>query len=85
MTKPIQIRNEDVVRHIRELAAIRGRSITEVVDCAVQTELERARRETGLDERRRKVDEALARIRALPVLGPIPTDDDFYDEAGLPK
>jgi len=86
MTKPIQIRNEDVVRDIRELAALKHRPITEAVAEAVRTELVRARRvATPEAEREREIDEILARVRALPRTGKDLTDDDLYDEDGLPR
>lgn len=86
MTKPIQIRNEDVVRDIRELAALKNEAITEAVATAVRTELMKLRRaSTPAAERERKIDEIMARVRALPPTGQTLTDDDLYDEDGLPR
>jgi hypothetical protein len=85
MTKPIQIRKDDVARDIRELAALRGASITDVVGEAVRTELERERRRGSTEAREREIDRILARVRALPRTGQMLTDDDLYDEDGLPK
>ena len=85
MTKPIQIRNEEVARDIRELASLRRKPLTEAVAEAVRTELVRARRaSTPRAERERKIDEILARVRALPRRGQPLTDDDLYDADGLP-
>lgn len=83
MNKPIQIRNEQVSSDIRELASIKRKPITDAVGEAVRHELERERQEK--QARRREVDRLLADIRALPVVGPMPTDDDFYDQDGFPK
>jgi hypothetical protein len=86
MTKPIQIRRERVVRNIRELADLTQLPITDAVDTAVQNELARARRRmTPAQERERRIDEVLARIRALPRTGEVLTDEDLYDEDGFPR
>jgi hypothetical protein len=85
MTKPIQIKNEDVVRDIRELAALRGQAITDTVGEITRAELERARRRASSEDNDREIDRILAEIRALPRVGVVPHDDDFYDEDGLPK
>jgi len=86
-TVPIQIRNPEVVRAIRRLAKKTGRPLTESVAAAVNAELER-RTKVGPEEqerRRRAVREAVARFRDAPIVGPLLTDDDLYDEDGLPR
>lgn len=85
MTKPIQIRNEDVVRDVREAAALTGLSITKVVAEGARLVAERARHVRSPEERRREVDRIIAEFRALPKTGQTLTDDDLYDEYGLPK
>ena len=85
MTKPIQIRNEDVVRDIREAVALTQQSITEVVADGVRMVLDQARRRATKEIREREIDRILAEVRALPQLGPPLTDDDLYDQDGLPK
>jgi hypothetical protein len=85
MTKPIQIRNEDVAADVRELAARRGRSITEMIAQLVRPELERERRRGDPEARRREIARIVAEFRALPRRGKPLTDDDLYDEFGLPK
>ena len=85
MTKPIQIRNEDVVRDIREAVALTQQSITEVVADGVRMVLDQARRRATKETREREIDRILAEVRALPQLGPPLTDDDLYDQDGLPK
>ncbi|HZL00349.1 MAG TPA: type II toxin-antitoxin system VapB family antitoxin [Caulobacteraceae bacterium] len=84
---PIQIRNPEVVRAIRALAQKTGRPITETVATAVDAELKR-RDVLGDEERKRKLRamrDIVARIQQLPIIGPDLTDDDLYDEDGLPK
>ncbi|MBR7621341.1 type II toxin-antitoxin system VapB family antitoxin [Phenylobacterium sp. 20VBR1] len=85
MNASIKISRDDVVRDIRELAAITGQTLTEAVAIAVRTELLDAHHRNEIDRRRRAVDEILRRFREAPVIGPVLTDDDFYDEDGLPK
>ena len=85
MTTPIQIRNEHVVRDIREAAALTHRPITEIVGEGVQIVLERERRRATAGQRGREIDRILAEIDALPILGPMLTDDDLYDDDGLPR
>lgn len=86
MTKPVQIRNDEVARDIREFAGLLGRPITEAIGSLVRMELVRLRRRmTPAAERERRIDQILAEIRALPKLGPPLTDDDLYDEDGFPK
>jgi hypothetical protein len=85
MTKPVQIRNEEVVREVREAANLTGRSITEVVSEGVRLFLERERRLRTAEARAREVDRIIKEVRALPRIGPPLTDDDLYDEYGLPK
>ena len=87
MTGPIQIRNPEVVRDIRALADRLGVPLTEAVASAVRSRLEEetARRVASDVERRRTVENVLARIDALPKHGRALTDDDLYDAHGLPK
>jgi hypothetical protein len=87
MNAPVQIRNAEVIRDIRELAERTHLPITEAVGQAVRAEIERLRVDSDADavERRRKIDEIVARFNALPTVGPMLTDDDLYDELGLPK
>jgi len=85
MIKPIQIRKEDVVRDIRELASLTDRPITDAVALAVKAELKRARHRSTASERAAEIDRLLAEIDALPRLGPPLTDDELYDENGLPR
>jgi hypothetical protein len=84
---PIQIRNEGVVRDIRELARLTQKPITEAVAAAVQEELGRAKRLSAKrrEDRLRAIAAAVKQFKSLPLVGPMLTDDDLYDQDGLPK
>lgn len=87
MNAPVQIRKPEVAERLRELARLEGKSITDLVEEMVRERDERltAAREAEVDKRRRAVEEAVRRFNALPIVGPLLGDDDFYDEDGLPK
>ena len=86
---PIQIRNPEVVRAIRRLAAKRARAITEAIGEVVAAELEspgRSPRSGGSASPGRPARRIVrAEFNALPIVGRPLTDDDLYDEDGLPK
>ena len=84
MTGPVQIKNHEVVRDIRELAALTRQPITEAVASAVRSELQRARRLSEIEQRRRAVREIVDRLHARPRIGPALADEDLYDDDGLP-
>jgi len=87
MNAPVQIRKADTVERLRRLAEIEGKTITELVDEMVRERDSRltVAREADIARRRRAVEEIVAHFNSLPVVGPLLTDDDFYDEDGLPK
>lgn len=85
MNAPIQIRRDDVVRDIRELAALSALPITDVVAKAVSDALGHARARIDMPRREAEIDDLLRQFRELPIVGPMLTDDDLYDEDGLPK
>jgi hypothetical protein len=86
MTRPVQVRNDDVAREIRELAELMGRPITTALGAVVHNELVRLKQRMGsAEERSRRIDAILARIDRLPRTGETLTDDDLYDEDGLPR
>lgn len=87
MNAPVQIRKTDTVERLRRLAAMEGKSITTLVDEMVRERDERlaAQRADDIAIRRRAVEDIVAHFNSLPVVGPLLTDDDFYDEDGLPK
>jgi hypothetical protein len=84
---PIQIRKPEVARAIRRLAQKKGQAITDAVADVVNAELCRLEDASEAEAQRRiaRAKQIVARFQALPTLGPVPTDDDFYDEAGFPK
>ena len=84
---PIQIRNQDVVRDIRELARLTQMPITEAVATAVRSELGRARRVSDAERTTRllAIDAAVKQFRLAPVTGRLLSDDDLYDQDGLPR
>jgi antitoxin VapB len=94
----LNIKDAETTRMVRELAEMTGETQTEVVRKAVEERLSRekstrgehqARRE---EEKRREFEEAWAKIkkvqeevRRLRLGDNMLTDDDLYDENGLPK
>lgn len=82
---PVQIRKPAVARKIRELAAATGRPITDAVDAAVDEALRKARRVDDIEARAKRVDDIVRRFNALPIVGPLLTDEDLYDKDGFPK
>jgi hypothetical protein len=85
VTVPVQIRNQDVVRAIRELASLKGVALTDAVAEAVRSELRRARHLKAAREKEREIDELVRRFKELPKVGPMLTDRDLYDEDGMPR
>lgn len=87
MNSPIQIRRPDVAGDIRALAALTGISITDTVAHAVRAQLviERVRVDAVLSQRRAEAARMLDELRRMPKIGPQLTDNDLYDEDGLPK
>jgi hypothetical protein len=84
---PIQIRNPEVIRAIRELATRKGQPITQALGEAVNAELGRIDAEHRARVQRKliAIREAVDALHQLPVVGEPFTDDDLYDEDGLPK
>ncbi len=87
MTKPIQIKNYEAVRDLRELAARRGKPITETLAELVRKELARDLRAAAGVDRTLVVNETVARFQAAVKAhgGRLLTDDDLYDANGLPR
>jgi hypothetical protein len=87
MKAPIQIRREDVATDIRALSELLKVSITDAVAVAVRTRLaeEQQRAATEKAERWKEVTRLVEEFQRLPRVGPLLTDEDLYDEDGLPK
>ena len=87
MNAPVQIRKPEVAERLRELARLEGKSITDLVEDMVRERDERlvARREAEIEAKLAAVEEIVAHFNSLPIIGPLLTDDDIYDEEGLPK
>jgi hypothetical protein len=86
MNAPIQIRKPEVVSRIRRLAQRKGKSITDTIQELAEREQDRldSERDAELSKRRARVEATLARLHALPITGPLLTDDDLYGADGLP-
>ena len=82
MASSVKFSRPDVAQAVRELAALKGVSLTAAVGDAVRSELLRAQE---IDRRLRDVRCLVEEFNALPRVGPMLTDDDLYDEDGLPK
>ncbi|WP_426023661.1 type II toxin-antitoxin system VapB family antitoxin [Brevundimonas sp. PWP3-1b1] len=83
----MQIRKPEVAERLRELARLEGKSITDLVEDMVRERDERlvARREAEIEAKLAAVEQIVAHFNSLPIIGPLLTDDDIYDEDGLPK
>jgi len=76
----IYLKDPDVDRLAREVARLEGMSITEAIGAALADR--HAKLLAAQEQKRRRVEERLARIRALPVLDPRDPDEMLYDEDG---
>jgi len=84
---PIQIRNPEVVRALREVAAQRNQPLTQAIGEIAHAELKRLKSDKDARYRQRveSIKRRVAELHALPVVGPPLTDDELYDEEGLPR
>ena len=81
MADTIVIENPEVVRDIERLAARTGKPAEDAVAEAVRAQLGgKSASETDAE-----LNALLAEIDALPKLGPPLTDDELYDEDGMPR
>lgn len=80
----LNIKNEEVHRLAREVAAKTGETMTHAIQTALEERLARitALRQEEIEARRKKVREILDSIPHYP--GASSNHDDFYDENGLP-
>ena len=79
-TMAIYLKDPNVDRLAREIARLEGTSVTEAIRNALSER--HAQLMAAREERERRVDECLARLRALPVLDPRRPDEMLYDENG---
>lgn len=87
MNAPVQIRKPDVAERLRSVARREGLSITDLVDQMIREREIRteAVREADIQRKIAAAEAIVAHFQTLPIIGPLLTDDDFYDEDGLPK
>jgi hypothetical protein len=87
MNAPVQIRKPEVAERLRQRARSEGKSITELVETMLAERIaaDEARASDDTTRRRTAAEAILAHVSTLPRLATWPTDDDFYDEDGLPK
>jgi len=80
----MNIKNEQVQRLAKQLAAETGETMTSAIQHALEKRLERLKRERDVAEKKRPIQELLD---SLPPPPPGVTSDhsDLYDEWGLPK
>jgi antitoxin VapB len=97
-TPQLNIKDAEATRLVRELVEMTGETQTEAIRKALRERLERekAERQSRMngqaDEKRREIEKALAEIkqiqeevRRLGLAQHVLTDDDLYDDNGLPK
>jgi antitoxin VapB len=83
----MSIKNEEVESLARELANIRGVSMTEAIRQALKSEVAREQSQAKpIDEARRaRIDAIVERARKLPVISDMSEDEILgYDEFGAP-
>lgn len=84
---PLNIKNDEAHEYAKKLAALMGKSITEVVTAALKTELNREERKHKADANRivDDLDAIALRCASYPVIDNRPADEILgYDDRGLP-
>lgn len=83
----LNIKNEEAYRLVKELAELKGKSMTTVVIEAVQEKLDRDRKPRINEDRMNYWLEYGKRVREQtpPELRDLNVDDLLYDEWGMPK
>ena len=79
---PLYIRDDRVKELAGQVAALERSTVTDAVRGALALRLQQL--QDARDERRRQIDELLAKFDAEPDLAPGFTDKDLYDENGDP-
>jgi antitoxin VapB len=78
----LSIKNDEVDRLARELAAATGESITEAILVALRERLAGLRRSPGIEQRLLRL---MAEVTSYPVIDPRSPDEIIgYDARGLP-
>jgi len=80
----ISIKDSETDSLAREVAGLTGEGITEAIGKALRERLVRLRKESDYEQRKAKINALTARIREN-MTRPILTDEDLYDENGLPR
>ena len=86
--RALNIKNEEAVRLVRELAELEGESMTTVVIGAVREKLERERKPQINEERMQYILDLGRRVREMADPDWLATDQSsemYDDELGLPK
>jgi hypothetical protein len=97
-TTQLNIKDAETTRLVRELAKMTGETKTEAVRKALRERLEREKAERalrnarGTEEKRREFERVWANIKKIQedvrrrgLVENMLTDDDLYDENGMPK
>jgi len=97
-TPQLNIKDAEAARLVRELAKMTGETKTEVVRKALRERLEREKAERTsqnartVEQRRRELEKVWAKIKKIQdgvrrrgLADNMLSDDDLYDEHGLPK
>lgn len=79
----IYLKDREVDNLAREVARLEGTTLTEAIERALTDR--RAKLLAAREDKRRRIEATLARIRALPVLDPRSPDEILYDKYGIPK
>jgi antitoxin VapB len=82
----LSIKNEELEERVRRLAALSGESLTGALRLAVDNEISRREgdKEARFQQAMAEIRKIQARVAALPRLNHT-TDDDLYDDHGLPR
>ncbi|MCO5146957.1 MAG: type II toxin-antitoxin system VapB family antitoxin [Aquamicrobium sp.] len=80
----MNIKNPNVERLAKQLAAETGQSLTAAIEQALEGELQRLRLNDDYETRKARIKEILRRSGPTPP-GATSDHSDLYDEIGLPK
>lgn len=80
----LTIKNPETDQIARELVNLTGEGLTQAIDIALKERLQRIHKSKQLEERKARIEDQLGTIHANQI-APVLTDDDLYDESGLPR